>query len=151
MIGRRRKRGSNLERLFTVAETTSDIASDVGSQVGAVRISEFVEEGSVTLGARVSPPVSSNLTSILKKAKQDRAVKRFAVGSSPEGSPLKKFAARAPECSFWEKSPEKTEKPVRFESSAFSEALDQQASCSKRRSSRQKRGGGASYEAYFKF
>ena len=83
VMGRRRGRNNNLERLYAVACTSSDIASEVGSQAGVVKISEVVEEGSVVLGSKPVPSGESKLCSILKSAKRVREKTPFAFASSP--------------------------------------------------------------------
>ena len=152
VLRQRRGRSANLERLFRGSGPSSDMASDVSSQAGVVRISETVEEGRVTLGKSTTPVSSPKLASILKSAKRDRAAVQFSLASSPDCSPLKKVAASSPtlpagKSTAW--SPKTAKKPVIAESAAFSEALDQQASSSKRRSERKKKTGHANYESFF--
>ena len=104
---------------------SSDMASDVGSQAGVVRISETVEEGQVKLGKRTTPVSSPKLASILKSAKRDRAAVQFSLASSPDCSPLKKVASSSPtfpagKSRVW--IPKTASKPGIAEGAAFSEA-----------------------------
>ena len=61
VLKQRRGRSANLERLFRGAGVSSDMASDVGSQAGVVRISGTVEEGQVKLGKRTIPVSSAKI------------------------------------------------------------------------------------------